>query len=71
MKKIMQMALVCLLAMSSVAYAGDNRKCNKSGADKTCSAACQAACKKTECNKTCGSGCNSACAKGKCGTKKN
>ena len=66
MKKIMQIALGCLLAISTTAYAGDNRQCSRSGSDKTCSSACQAACKKTCCDKSC----NTACTKQKCGMKK-
>lgn len=67
MKKIMQMALVCLLAISTSAYAGDNRNCPKSCTDKPCAAACQAACKKTGCSKAPST---TACTKEKCGMKK-
>ena len=66
MKKIMQLAVVCLLAISTTAYAGDNRQANKSGAEKTCSAACTGACKKGDSPKTC----NVSCTKGKCSMKK-
>ena len=67
MKKIMQMAVVCLLAISTTAYAGDNRNGTKTSAEKTCPPACKATCKKSSCDKT---SCNTACSKEKCGMKK-
>ena len=67
MKKIMQMSVVCLLAISTTAYAGDGRKGTKSAADKVSVTSCPPACKKTGCDKT---SCNTACTKEKCGMKK-
>ena len=67
MKKIMQMAVVCLLAISTAAYAGDSRKGTKGAADKASVTSCSPACKKTSCDKT---SCSTPCTKEKCGMKK-
>jgi len=67
MKKIMQMAVVCLLAISATAYAGDGRKGTKSASDKASVTSCPLGCKKTGCDKI---SCNTSCTKEKCGTKK-
>ena len=66
----MRIALVCLLAVSTSAYAGDNRKCDKSCTGKTCAATTQASCKKVDCNKASCPGSNTSCAKAKFGMKK-
>ena len=63
----MQIAAVCLLAVSTTASAGDNRKCTHSAADKTCPPACQVVGKKSGCDKAT---CNAAGSKQQCGMKK-